>query len=594
MDNFWIWSKRQVNSIDMFSKPISLTFQGKHNFASFFGGVVTMGLMAFLLIYGIFLSIQMFTRSATNKSKNSIKRDQISVSDYYDFGYDDLSFAILMEDEINYTPFIDPTYLNMSTILLEYSFDLTTGYFSRKEVEENMHVCNENFPKVNDELTAFRQFFMSTSYCPVQTNFSVGGSIFFNTYKTVRVIIKKCVNGTSVVCKPNTEIEAKLKDLRANFMISSKYFDFEDYDNPIKRVVDDKFSFRLSSGLKKFISLYVKKSTISLSDSILPFGAEIQDSFYSIEDNQEDAQTREIDDQILIDFEISQDSIVDSYERRVYSILDLSGQLGGFFEVLAIFGGALVHYFASQMCSYSLFSQLYCLDEADTHTTNDKSQVAPKSSKKDKGTIITKLNEKEQTLLQTIESRINSKRRFHFTAKDYFKTLVPCFKTRARSEFTVLSDKLADECDLISVVCSIRHLKTLMKLTLSEHQALMMDFDCRSNYLHKGSTDDLFTKPSDFPSTTQEPSKNVKTKISTLLKKLQNLDHDKLEKDAGIILGIPPKSCPPVDQIEGSTLFCRNRTLDHKKEESIVGFLEEDKDNSENLKQEEFYEDSED
>ncbi|CAI2363435.1 unnamed protein product [Moneuplotes crassus] len=392
------------------------------------------------------------------------------------------------------------------------------------------------------------------------------------------------------ICKPISEIEAKARDIDGIIIVSSKYFDLDDYDTPIKKIIDDQFYFRMSSGMRKYGVLNVKKSVVSLSDSIFPFSSETKQSFLSIDDYQQDGKITYQGDPLLMDFEFRQDPIVDSYERRVYSILDLFGQLGGFFEVLAIFGGALVHYFASQMYSYSLFTHLYCLNEADAHTTSDESQIAPKQSKNFKA-VTCKLNSKNKTLLQTIESRINSKRRFHFTAKDYFKSLMTCFKSRARSEFTVLSDKLADECDLTSVVCSMRHLKTLMKLILSEHQALMMDFDCRSNYLHKGSTYDLFTKPSYFPSATQELSKNAKTKISTLLKKLQELEHAKLEKDANIILGIPPKSCPPVDQIEGSTLFCRNRTLDHKKEESIVGFLEEDKDNSENLKQEKFYED---
>mmetsp|Transcript_32871 Transcript_32871/g.32219 ORF Transcript_32871/g.32219 Transcript_32871/m.32219 type:complete len:116 (+) Transcript_32871:730-1077(+) len=115
----------------------------------------------------------------------------------------------------------------------------------------------------------------------------------------------------------------------------------------------------MSSGLKKYSELYVKRSTVTLSDDLLPFGNDKEDSFLTIDNYQKDQETRDITDPIFIDLEIRQDSIVDSYERRVYSILDLSGQLGGFFEVLAVIGGAIVHYFSTKIYNYSLFKQLY-------------------------------------------------------------------------------------------------------------------------------------------------------------------------------------------------------------------------------------------
>ncbi|CAI2363423.1 unnamed protein product [Moneuplotes crassus] len=592
MNKFLKCANSKVNAIDMFSKPVSLTYQKKEKFTTFFGGIVTGMLILGLIAYGIQLSIQMFTRSATSMSKNVIKRDQILVSDYYNLGDEELKFAVYMVDDNTANGFTDPTYFNLSAYQFNYSNDFNSSTFTYNTTEVEMDICGDNFQKASKSINGFRKYFKKSTYCPVSPNFIVGGSNLSNEMKAVRIVVKKCVNGTStIVCKPNSEIEAKARDIDVTVIVSSKYFDFDDYDTPIKQIIDDKFYFRMSSGMRKYGRLYVKRSTVSLSDSIFPFSSEKQQSFLSIDDYQQDGETRDDTDPFLMNFEFRQDPTVDSYERRVYSILDLFGQLGGFFEVLVIFGGALVHYFASQMYNYSLFSQLYCLNGADVHTTNDKSQVAPKSSKKDKGTIITKLNEKEQTLLQTIESRINSKRRFHFTVEDYFKTLVPCFKTRARSEFKILSDKLSDECDLTSVVCSIRHLKTLMKLTLSEHQALMMDFDCRSNYLHKDTKDGCFTKPNDFPQPTQEPFGMAKTKQAVLLEKLKNLDYDILERDANIILGISLKHQTLVDEAQRQSLLSNNRSSTKNKEESVVGLFEEEKENSNLHKESELYED---
>ncbi|CAI2362675.1 unnamed protein product [Moneuplotes crassus] len=591
MDKFWKWTNMKVNTIDMFSKPVSLTYQKKEKFTTFFGGMITGILILGLIAYGIQLSIQMFTRSATSMSKNVIKRDQILVTDYYNLGDEELKFAVYVVDDNKVSGFTDPTYFNLSAYQFDYSGDFESSSLAFNITEVGMDICGENFPRASEEINEFRKYISNFTYCPVSSNFSVGGSLLLNQVKLVKVQIKKCINGTSIICKPDSEIEAKARNIDVTIIVSSKYLDFDDYDTPIKQIIDDKFYFRMSSGMRKYGRLDVKKSTVSLSDSIFPFSPEKQQSFLSIDNYRQDGEMRYDGDPLLMDFEFRQDPTVDSYERRVYSILDLFGQLGGFFEVLAIFGGALVHYFASQMYSYSLFTHLYCLNETDAHITSDESQIAPKPSKKEKDTITTKLNEKEKTLLQTIESRINSKRRFHFTAKDYFKTLVPCFKTRSRSEFTILSDKLSDECDLTSVVCSIRHLKTLMKLTLSEHQALMMDFNCRSNYLHKETKDGCFTKPNDFPPPTQEPSLKIKTKSTILMEKLKNLDYDTLERDASIFLGIPFEYQTSEEGVQSSSLFDRDKTHKKNKEESIVGFFEEEKDNSNLHKESEVYKD---
>ena len=53
-----------------------------------------------------------------------------------------------------------------------------------------------------------------------------------------------------------------------------------------------------------------------------------------------------------------------SYERSVFSFLDLAGNLGGFFEILERTGAFLVGFFAGPMFMYSILSSLY---QVDTH-----------------------------------------------------------------------------------------------------------------------------------------------------------------------------------------------------------------------------------
>ena len=48
--------------------------------------------------------------------------------------------------------------------------------------------------------------------------------------------VKKCVNGTSVICKTGAKIEEYTKKASLLFGSGKNYFDFDDYDTPIKQV----------------------------------------------------------------------------------------------------------------------------------------------------------------------------------------------------------------------------------------------------------------------------------------------------------------------------------------------------------------------
>ena len=70
-----------------------------------------------------------------------------------------------------------------------------------------------------------------------------------------------------------------------------------------------------------------------------------------------------------------------SYERTVFSLLDLFGNLGGINEILQIAGGLLVGIYADHLFFYSLFGRIY--------------QVQTESKDNSSNTITTKKSIKE-------------------------------------------------------------------------------------------------------------------------------------------------------------------------------------------------------
>ena len=121
----------------------------------------------------------------------------------------------------------------------------------------------------------------------------------------------------------------------------NRYFDLDDYTKPIKNYYDDSFAYKITPGLHKSVYLFMKKTTVEMSDSLIQFGTTDVQQFYNLHGSFMDTAFENPDGELLTIL-IQQDPTEDFYSRRVYSLLDLTGQLGGIFEVLNILGTFIV------------------------------------------------------------------------------------------------------------------------------------------------------------------------------------------------------------------------------------------------------------
>ena len=86
--------------------------------------------------------------------------------------------------------------------------------------------------------------------------------------------------------KNETEINDYIDNSSLIVLVSSSYFDFDDYENPIKSYIDTKFYYNLDSSFTKTADIYVRKSFAEQSDSIFQFQpSSSQSSFISAEDS---------------------------------------------------------------------------------------------------------------------------------------------------------------------------------------------------------------------------------------------------------------------------------------------------------------------
>lgn len=155
----------------------------------------------------------------------------------------------------------------------------------------------------------------------------------------IMITVSRCLGLPN--CKTEEEINKRADE--TNFVVGpiNRYFDFNDYVTPIKSYYDDTFTYSVAPGLHKTAILFVRRTTVEMNDSLIQLGDTKKEQYYHLTGNKMDL-TLEEEDGVLMTIFIQQDPIEDLYNRRVYSLFDLTGQLGGLFGIMKLIGAFIV------------------------------------------------------------------------------------------------------------------------------------------------------------------------------------------------------------------------------------------------------------
>lgn len=223
----------------------------------------------------------------------------------------------------------------------------------------------------------------------------------------------------------------------------NSYLDFEDYDKPIKQYIEDRYTYRALPTYKKLIKMYIKENYVELSDNILGIGQSEEQKFLSVDNQIQDLHpsavaAREVYFEILLTL----DPQKDYYTRTVFSFLDLFGQLGGVFELMCIWMGLIVWFFAKNVMFFSIFKRLYHIEReednnhqesADEH--KDENNNGATTAKTHNNLLTNSRNEEQKVIpdnnpLNTLNGQNLMKKRMHTNDVN----LYPDFKQKATDE----------------------------------------------------------------------------------------------------------------------------------------------------------------
>ena len=119
-------------------------------------------------------------------------------------------------------------------------------------------------------------------------------------------------------------------------------------------------------------------------DSYIQYGQSSEKTFYQVQNTKEQIELEDNDQQIASVY-IRLDSQYDIYERRIYSVGELLGQMGGLFQVILMIGVSFVSIFSERLYVSSIIRKIYQIYQIDktresvinslSKVNKDKSQI---------------------------------------------------------------------------------------------------------------------------------------------------------------------------------------------------------------------------
>jgi hypothetical protein len=128
-----------------------------------------------------------------------------------------------------------------------------------------------------------------------------------------------------------------------------QYFDLKNFHEPIGSYITEKYAYNVLDGFSRKLEIYIKQNELELMDSVLQFQDYDKRIFYSIGDEKIDIYASET---TYLLARIMPDPETVTYNRTVYSFLDMVAQLGGVFNVLRSISFLILGFYAERMMYY--------------------------------------------------------------------------------------------------------------------------------------------------------------------------------------------------------------------------------------------------
>ena len=149
----------------------------------------------------------------------------------------------------------------------------------------------------------------------------------------------------------------------------------------MRRYLDDRYSYKLAPGFRKTVRTFVRPNTAEFRDSLFDLEFLESEQFYSVTDYDVDISL-EVEDGVLLNYIMRLDHNQDHYERSVYTLVDLTGQIGGLYEIFQLVGRLCIGFISSKILILTMMSKMYHVQTPHNNENKDHWNIIGKNKTK--------------------------------------------------------------------------------------------------------------------------------------------------------------------------------------------------------------------
>ena len=184
--------------MDLFKSPLTYKINGKNNFSTKFGCMMSIPVI-------IFLSISFIMSDLVQKRNPAITIQTISniIRPYLNFDRTNMTFGVRITDDID-VGYLDPSYFSVT--ISNFVMNNTSHEIIAIDEKKNK-LCNENdFPNPKE----YWEFSFTNATCAVNNSYKLGGYWTNPFVSFIYINVNKCKNSSdsNIICKSPEEIRA--------------------------------------------------------------------------------------------------------------------------------------------------------------------------------------------------------------------------------------------------------------------------------------------------------------------------------------------------------------------------------------------------
>ncbi|CAI2363312.1 unnamed protein product [Moneuplotes crassus] len=368
----------------MFKQSVNLTFRGKTHFSNTLGALCTLLAYLALLGYGIVLFRIMFKRTNVSWNHNSVYTNLAEDHSGLIWDEEDPEFKIFWSAlNVNNLPEgYEMDQLGISEFYTFSSDNKSDAILNFNTTQIDNISCDNSFYTVHDKMYPNGEV---TPSCPqlagkkLQGRFGSG-----QDYRELQFKFEPCFENEDRPCVPQNEMASILERSSVMIHLMNRYVDLNDIDNPIKKFYDDEMFLEFKQNKNVVVELKLRQHEVILEDGLFPTLSDPDPIYFnSIEDYSYSEEDVEDHGYFWggIHVRIRRDSQIDQHRRRVLNFLEVTGILGGLFEVFEIGFGIIIGLYSSHMFKKSLYNDIRKYEEKFEAMENCISKLESKIQK---------------------------------------------------------------------------------------------------------------------------------------------------------------------------------------------------------------------